>query len=126
MKAFLLVTLLLGSLPAAAPRVTAATDNGYARQIVGRWLDRKIIHYHANGTWGLQKTDDGPVETRGMRWRVDGDRLLRTSPSGVFVERIISLDREKLVTETATGERLVATRYRPMSRHGGSKGRRAR
>ena len=123
----LFVTLLLGSLPAsvtsAAPRAVGAR-NGYAQQIVGRWVERKIIYYRADGTWTLQKTDDDPVQSRGMRWRVEGDRLILTFPGGTFVERIISVDREQLVAETAAGERLVATRYRPLPRHGGVGGSR--
>jgi hypothetical protein len=60
---------------------TVAASPDYSKLIRGCWLGAgKFRVYHADGTWGVKRNEDAPEDTKGRRWRVDGNKLILTYP----------------------------------------------
>ena len=60
---------------------TVAAPPDYSKLIRGCWLGaRKFRVYHADGRWGVKRNEDAPEDTKGRRWRVDGNKLILTYP----------------------------------------------
>ena len=60
---------------------TVAAPPDYSKLIRGCWLGAgKFRVYHADGTWGVKRNEDAPEDTKGRRWRVDGNKLILTYP----------------------------------------------
>ncbi|HLP75865.1 MAG TPA: hypothetical protein VK327_03030 [Candidatus Paceibacterota bacterium] len=78
MKSLLFLSLcLLFDACAYIPAPTASED--YAKLIVGRWGHRnRIITFHPDGTWGVQRHETAPEYIDGRRWRIEGKTLFLT------------------------------------------------
>jgi hypothetical protein len=51
----------------------------YSKRILGRWLGRrKYVAFFADGSWGVQRNEETPIEINGRRWRIEGKKLLLT------------------------------------------------
>ena len=79
---------------------TPKEDQGYAKRIVGRWLGpTKFFTFYANGTWALQRNEGAPLDTKGRRWHIAGNKLTLTFPDGDETDTIVSFTRTKFVTK---------------------------
>jgi hypothetical protein len=110
MRAFCL-WLVLAVVSVTAGEVT----RDYSKAIVGCWLgSRKFEIYHADGTWGVKRTEDAPEDVSGRRWHARGNKLIITSPGDHGLETavltIISLTDHKMVLEV-NGYKEELTRY---------------
>ena len=87
----------------AGPAVSiAGASRDYSKLIRGCWLgSRKFEVYHADGRCGVKRNEDAPEDTKGRRWRIDGDKLILTYPgdhgSESAVYTIISCTERKMV-----------------------------
>jgi hypothetical protein len=87
----------------AGPAVSiAGPSRDYSKLIRGCWLgSRKFEVYHADGRWGVKRNEDAPEDTKGRRWRVDGDKLSLTYPGDHGLETavytIISCTEHKMI-----------------------------
>jgi len=76
----------------------------YSKRILGRWLGRrKYAAFFADGSWGVQRNEETPIEINGRRWRIEGKKLFLTwrGEAGLqTTERIItSFMTKRFVTE---------------------------
>jgi hypothetical protein len=76
----------------------------YAKRILGRWLGRrKYITFYADGRWGIQRNEDAPIGIEGRRWRLEGNKLLRTwrGETGLHTDEstITSFTTKQFITE---------------------------
>lgn len=54
----------------------------YSASIVGKWGHKnRIITFHADGSWGVQRHETAREDISGRRWRVEGDKFFLTFPS---------------------------------------------
>jgi hypothetical protein len=103
-----LLVIVLGLTLFAVNTVFSAPQPG-TEAIVGSWVysnkvrPSRIIVFHADGSWGVRKFDNGPEDIRGRRWRVQDDTLVLLYPSDhgfdTRVDKIVSFTRRKFVTE---------------------------
>src|SRR5262249_42216717 len=55
----------------------------YPTRILGRWLGpRKYLTFFADGSWGIQRNEEAPIEIEKRRWRIEGNTLFLTFPGG--------------------------------------------
>ena len=103
----------------------SATSPNYAKLMLGAWLCRipgktdRIVIFHSDGSWGvpfsiLSRREDWQHEdTRGRRWRVEGDKLMMRTASADGgrppEERIVSFGETAFETEV-NGIRISYTR----------------
>ena len=98
MKTLLAALLLLGTFPITGLAEPIAADN-YSKLILGRWLgSKKYEIYYADGTWAVQRNDIEKPEKAG-RWHIDGHKIIITSGAGSGTETIVTLTKDKFVTE---------------------------
>lgn len=103
----------LGNAAEGTAPANRSIDNGSAQApalpapppspLVGRWADissscENPVEIFANGTF---RAVDG---SRG-HWRADGDRLTINVGARVFSFRVLSVTRDRIVTEDAQGQR---------------------
>lgn len=79
MRSFVAASLFLWLAGCANIVMSNRFEGDYSKRIIGRWgHQNRIVTFHANGTWGVQRHEDAPEGIGGRRWRVEGKRLLLT------------------------------------------------
>src|SRR5438094_234654 len=94
--------ILLLSLFAFGPRIlaTLADSNSYTRRVLGRWLGpRKYVWFHRDGSWGVQRNEDAPVDIDGRRWRIEDGKLKLEFPGGEHSATIVEFSNDKFITK---------------------------
>ena len=97
---------ILAALLAVTPHGVAAPKYGEdgAKAIVGTWMEaRKLVVFHADGTWGVKRYEGAREEIDGRRWRVEGKKFTLIYPGdhGMITEvsTIVTLTPKKFVVK---------------------------
>ena len=95
---------------ACANTATSKGSEAYSKRIVGRWGTRnRIVTFHADGTWGVQRHEDAPEGNRGRHWRIEGNKLFLTFPSDDGVGTLVHMDTQAYTITSFTSQRFIAT-----------------
>ncbi len=71
------ILLLACSISNAADHAT----EDYSRLIIGKWLGpRKFEVYYSNGTWGVQRNENAPIDIDGRTWKIKDSKLIISFP----------------------------------------------
>ena len=78
-------------------------QSDYSKLILGKWLGpRKYEIYYSDGTWGVQRYEDAPIDKKDRHWKINGDKITLTFPGdhGVdsVTETIYILNSKQFIT----------------------------
>jgi len=109
MKSLVLLFLSL-CIVACANTATSKGSDAYSNRIVGRWGHRnRIVTFHADGTWGVQRHEDAPEGIAGRRWRIEGNKLFLTFPSDNGVGTPVHMDTVVYTITSFTAQSFTIT-----------------
>ena len=76
----------------------------YSRLIIGKWLGpRKFEVYYSDGTWGVQRNEDAPIDIDGRTWKIKDNKLIISFPGvqgmETGTETIAVLNKTQFITK---------------------------
>ena len=75
-------------------------SESYSTRILGRWLGpRKLIIFHRDGTYGIQRNETAPEDSKNRHWHIRGNQLWTSAPFGSGAETIVSFTDTEFVTD---------------------------
>ncbi len=89
--------------PAPATEASSSSSDVDPSLLIGMWLGNKYISFYEDGRYGLQKWEGAPVDDKGRRWSLKGNKITWVTPDDTFTETIVTLTRQKLVIKDAEG-----------------------
>jgi len=94
-----IVLVALFVFQACATQSEAPKSTDYAKLIVGKWLgSTKFQIYYPDGTWGVQRHEEAPVDKDGRYWKIEGNKLTLNYPGGSVTQTIVHIDKSKFTT----------------------------
>lgn len=86
-----------------APSSADSSSDADPSLLIGMWLGNKYISFYEDGRYGLQKWEGAPIDDKGRRWSLKGNKITWVTPDDTFTETIVTLTRKKLVIKDAEG-----------------------
>jgi len=106
--------LLLSALIASQSFGGDNSFKDYSHLILGKWFGpRKIEIYYPDGTWGIQRNPERPIDKEGRYWKIAENKITLIFPGDKgaesAIETITKLDQSEFVTSDG-GYSLIRTR----------------